>query len=207
MSKCIIIGSIYQGEERDFLEKKPGDLLLCADAGLEKALEHGFSPDLVIGDFDSMPEPKHLSIPVQVLPVKKDDTDTALCIRAGRERGYSEFRIGGGLGGRFDHTLANLQCLADCAARGEQAWLVDRNNRLTVLRAGDYSFERMENRKVSLFAFTERVEGITLRGTEWELNDAELTQTYPLGCSNWFKEDRFSLSFRKGLLVVAFCGD
>ena len=39
------------------------------------------------------------------------------------------------------------------------------------------------------------------------LNDAELTQTYPLGCSNWFKEDRFNLSFRKGLLVVAFCGD
>ena len=62
MSKCIIIGSIYQGEEREFLEKKPGDLLLCADAGLEKALEHGFSPDLVIGDFDSMPEPKHLSM-------------------------------------------------------------------------------------------------------------------------------------------------
>ena len=57
MSKCIIIGSIYHGEEMEFLKKEPGDLLLCADAGLEKALQYGFRPDLVIGDFDSMPEP------------------------------------------------------------------------------------------------------------------------------------------------------
>ena len=207
MSKCIIIGSIYHGEEMEFLKKEPGDLLLCADAGLEKALQYGFRPDLVIGDFDSMPEPHETDIPLRVLPVKKDDTDTAVCIQAGREKGYREFRIGGGLGGRFDHSLANLQCLADCAGKGEQGWLVDQTNRLTVLGPGSYVFEKMAHRKVSLFAFTERVQGITLRGTEWELEDAELTQTYPLGCSNWFKEEHFRLSFRSGLLVLAFCGD
>ncbi len=207
MGKCIILCPMYEGEERSFLAKEPGDLLLCADAGLQKAELYGFSPDLVIGDFDSMPYPQTAECPVRVLPVKKDDTDTAVCIQAGREKGYREFRIGGGMGGRFDHTLANMQCLADCASRGEQGWLVDAKNRVTVLPPGDYAFSRMENRMISLFAWSECVEGITLKGTEWELDHAQLLQTVPLGCSNWFRSDRITLAFQKGLLVVALCRD
>lgn len=207
MGKCIILGPMYEGEERSFLAKEPGDLLLCADAGLKKAEKYGLVPDLVVGDFDSMPQPPSSGPPVLVLPVKKDDTDTAVCIKIGREKGYREFRIAGGMGGRFDHTLANLQCLADCASRGEQGWLVDGKNYVTVLHPGEYSFSRMEHRMLSLFAFTERVEGITLKGTEWELEKADLLQTIPLGCSNWFQSDRITLAFCRGLLVVTMSRD
>ena len=202
MSKCIIIGPMYIGEEREFLTPDKGDLLICADGGLEKALQYGFNPDLVIGDFDSMPLPDSCPCPVRVLPVKKDETDTAACIKEGRARGYREFRIAGGMGGRFDHTIANLQCIADCASRGEQGWLVDAQNRVTVLHPGTYIFPGLEKGKFSLFAFTERVKNIDLNGTEWELKQAELVQNVPIGCSNWYKSEQITLKFTEGLLIL-----
>ena len=207
MGKCIIIGGMYRGEEPDFLKKEKGDLLLCADSGYLKAVQYGMEPDLVIGDFDSMDLSELGDVARLVLPVKKDDTDMHICIKKGREAGYSEFRIGGGLNGRLDHTVANIQCLAELAESGGQGWLVDSCNRVSVLASGAYSFSAVPGRYLSLFAFTETVQGLSLRGTEWELENAELRQTYPVGCSNWFREDRFTLSFSGGLLLIGFCGD
>lgn len=208
MSHCIIIAGMYRGEEKDgFLKKQPGDLLLCADSGYAAAVRYGMEPDLTLGDFDSMDEKETGSSLRIRFPVKKDDTDLRLCMKEGWKRGYREFRIGGGLGGRFDHTLANLQCLAECASLGGQGWLVDSQNRVTVLSPGEYVYPSMPGRYLSLFAFSETVDGITLQGTEWELQDAQIRQTYPIGCSNWFRDPSFTLRFTRGLLVLAFCGD
>ncbi len=199
---------MYHGEEPSFLKREEGDILLCADRGAQRALEYGMKPDLVIGDFDSMPLFALAdSIPVRVLPEKKDDTDMLACIREGRKRGYREFRIGGGMGGRIDHTIANIQCLADCARRGERAWLCDEQNLLTVLYPDEYIFDAVPGRKLSLFAFGGNVTGMKLKGTEWELDNAELSGYYPVGCSNWFKDSKISLSFASGLLIIAFCKD
>ena len=45
------------------------------------------------------------------VPVEKDDTDTLLCLKYGMELGYREFLMIGGIGGRLDHTMANIQTL------------------------------------------------------------------------------------------------
>ena len=213
MGRCIIIGPMWEGEERAYFSPEEGDCVLCADAGMLKAVRYGIRPDLVIGDFDSMPCPGHCDIPLRILPVRKDDTDTAVCIQEGRRRGYQTFRLAGCLGGRLDHTLANLQLAADCAARGEQVWLADARNRVTVLGPGSYSIPRMEDdgvtRKLSLFAYTPTVSHIHLHGTEWELKDSSLSQLRPLGCSNWFQEgmENASLRFSEGLLILALSSD
>ena len=207
MAKCIILGAMYAGEEPAFLAREEGDCLICADAGFRGAKRYGMRPDLVIGDFDSMPRSEAEGERVIQLPVMKDDTDTLVCLREGRKRGYREFRIGGGLGGRMDHTLANIQCAADCAVRGESAWLVDACNRVTVLAPGAYRIPAMQGRKLSLLAFTGKVAGLSVRGTQWELSGAVLEQTYPLGCSNWFCAPAADISFSEGLLCVMLCAD
>ena len=207
MGKCIIIAPLYRGEERDWLQREPGDMLICADGGYDAAVTQGMRPDLVVGDFDSMPEDHAQGEQILRLPVRKDDTDMVVCLREGRRRGYREFRIGGGLGGRIDHTVANLQCLSDCALRGEEAWLCDGHNRLTILAPGEHVLRRMPGRKLSLLAFTQKVTGVTLCGTAWELTEATLSSRYPLGVSNEFTGEKAALRFNEGLLLVAYAED
>lgn len=206
MARCIIIAPLYAGEDRDWLQPQEGDLVICADAGFRAAAQYGLKPDLTIGDFDSL---GHVADTGEVitLPVHKDDTDMVACIKEGRRRGYRKFVLAGCLGGRFDHTFACLQCAADCAKRGESAWLCDMRNRVTVLAPGSYRLPRIIGRKLSLLAYTPEVRGVTLRGTLWELDDAVLGSDYPLGCSNEWTADEAYLSFESGLLVICCSKD
>ena len=206
MARCIIIAPLFQGEELAWLEKREGDLIICADAGYRAAKACGITPDVTIGDFDSLgyvPEEGE----VLRLPVYKDDTDMVVCLREGRARGYREFLVAGCLGGRFDHTLSCLQCAADCALRGERVWLCDPWNRVTVLAPGQYSILALPGRKLSLLAYSQEVRGVTLKGAMWTLDDAVLTNSYPLGCSNEWVSDEAQLTFTEGLLVVTLSGD
>lgn len=207
MAKCIIIAPLYKGEEAEWLRPEPGDLLICADGGYDAALRHGLVPGLVIGDFDSMPAEHVRECETIRLPVHKDDTDMVVCLREGRGRGYTEFRIAGGLGGRLDHTISNLQCLYDCSLRGEEAWLADACNRVTVLLPGRYMLPQMPGRKLSLLAYSPEVTGVQLRGTLWELNDAVLTNRFPLGVSNEITSERAELSFQSGALLMLYTQD
>lgn len=125
MPRCIILTPLYAGEELPWIAPQPGDFLICADGGWACARQFGLTPQLVVGDFDSMPPAMRPDVPTLTLPTEKDDTDLVVCLHEGRKRGYTEFILAGAIGGRFDHTLSCLQCAADCALRGERAWLVD----------------------------------------------------------------------------------
>lgn len=207
MARCVIIGPLYGGEEAAWLAPAEGDLLMAADGGWAAALRHGLSPAVLVGDFDSMPEPEAPGVEILRLPVRKDDTDTVACLKEGRRRGYGTFLLVGCMGGRFDHTLSNLQCLADCALRGESAWMCDAHNRVTVLAPGSHRLPPMSGRKLSLLAFTPEVRGVTLTGVSYPLADATLTSRFPLGCSNEITSDEAALSFTEGLLVVTYSED
>lgn len=205
MARCIIIAPLYEGEEKEWLAPRSGDMIICADAGYRAAVSHGIRPDLTIGDFDSLEGEAEGN--VIRLPVYKDDTDMVVCIREGRKRGYREFVLAGCLGGRFDHTIACLQCAADCAEKGEEVWLCDAQNRVAVLPPGKYVFPKVKGRKLSLLAYTPEVMGVNLHGTVWELEDAMLSSRYPLGCSNEWAGEYADLSFEEGLLTVCFSMD
>ena len=108
-------------------------------------------------------------VPTLTLPTEKDDTDLVVCLHEGRKRGYTEFILAGAIGGRFDHTLSCLQCAADCALRGERAWLVDGQNRATILAPGTHHLPKMPGRKLSLLAYSPEVRDVTLTGAKWTL--------------------------------------
>ena len=187
MGTCYVLGAMYAGEwQRILRDRQRDDLILCADGGLDAAIRYGIKPDYVIGDFDSMPASHAQGYAHCTLPAHKDDTDMRACFLEGEKRGYRDFVFLGGTGGRLDHTLANIQLLSECAQKGYRI-------------AGD------ETIYLSLIALSDRVEGITLSGTEWELHDAVLTNTYALGCSNETRAETVMLRFAKGLLGVLLC--
>ncbi len=205
--RCIILAALWDGDWGEVPPPGEGDLLLCADRGYLQAKKQGLSPALTVGDFDSLPGTVAPEGAVLRLPREKDDTDTAVCLREGRCRGYRSFWVGGGLGGRLDHTLANLQLSAACALRGERLVLWDALNRAEVLPPGDWRLPAREGRKLSLLAWTPRVEGVTLTGARWPLAEAVLEQHIPLGVSNEWTAPEARLSFRQGLLLVCVSMD
>lgn len=180
----------------------PGDLVIAADGGFAALEGLGRSPDLVVGDFDSLghrPDHPH----VVALPVEKDDTDMHSAIRLGWERGYRAFRLYGGTGGRIDHTLANIQSLAWLASQRGRGWLVGPDWTATVLSdGGALTLEAGRQGMVSVFCLGDRAEGVDIQGLKYGLSDGVLTADYPLGVSNSFLGGESRVSVRRGKLLV-----
>ncbi len=196
---CYIIGaSVTEGM---YIDKREGDFIIAADGGLSSLEKMGVNADLAVGDFDSLGCIPDFDNTV-CHPVEKDDTDTALALCEGMKRGYRTFVIYGGLGGRLDHTMANLQNCAGAADHGAICWLWGEGNAVCVF--GDeesLSFEKEKTGLVSVFS-PDRTTGVCLSGLKYTLKDACLTSSVPLGVSNEFIGQTAYISAADGVLIV-----
>ena len=179
------------------------DLVIAADAGFQVLEQNGINMDLVIGDFDSLSYvPKHAN--VRTLNREKDDTDMRAAVLEGLKAGYETFHIYGGTGGRIEHTIANMQLLAELSSDGKRGFLFGRDYIITALTNGTFMFPDHVSGYVSVFAHSDRAEGVWLKGLKYELQDAVLTNRYPIGVSNEFIGEVSSISVKKGTLLIVF---
>lgn len=200
LPRCVIFTALCEGElEKAYADRRENDFILCADAGYELARKAGVKPDVVIGDFDSMDAPEDEEIIRH--PVIKDDTDTILCINHALGKGYRNFLIVGGIGGRLDHTIANLQTLGYLAERNTAARIQDGKQSIWAVKNGKIRIPRTGG-KLSVFALSSRCEGVCIRGAKYDVEDATLVSNYPLGMGNDFTADFAEISVEKGTLLV-----
>ena len=112
----------------------------------------------------------------------------------------------GALGGRrLEHTLANLCTGLGLQQRGVRATLLDERSRITFVMPGETRrYPKGEYFYLSVFPMEGRAEGVSERGSFYELTDAVLTAGYPLGVSNEYADgsDCITIFTRKGALVV-----
>lgn len=188
----------------EFLPPVAGDLLIAADAGFAHLQALGITPDVVVGDFDSLGSPPvHPSV-IQT-PVVKDDTDTITAVRLGLEKGYRRFRLYGVLGGaRLDHTLANIQTLGFLLDHGAHGWLIGRGTELTAIRDERYDFSDDHRGTLSVFALGGEATGVTEQGLQYTLENATLSPFMPLGVSNAFTGQPASVSVENGTLLLCY---
>lgn len=206
--KCIVIcagdltlGEIPVGEE---------DLVIAVDGGLDYCAVLNIEPDLILGDFDSLSEKEYAAveqleqqIPERVIRLQcaKDETDGLAALQEGLKRGYTEFRIYAGTGGRFDHTLANIQCLLYLKNRGATGYLVDGTGMMLVIKDEAIHFKRNLKGTLSLFSMVEESKGVTIRGMKYELDCASVRNDFPLGISNEFIGQEAEILVEDGTLV------
>jgi len=198
---CYIVGA---GEDYglDF-QPEDQDLIIAADGGYQRLLDAGLQPDLVIGDFDSLGHvPNGES--VIVLPTEKDVTDTWAAIRIGEEKGYARFFLYGCTGGRFDHTMANIQTVAEVTAKGMECRIVDQTQIITGLSDGTMEFSAERSGFISVFAHSDICTGVSIRGLKYELENAALTNRFPLGVSNEFTGKPGMVRVESGILILVF---
>ncbi len=223
MPTCYIVGA------GDFTPRGfapvPGDLVLAADGGYRALYSLGYTPDLLLGDFDSLGDlPLPPDLPVLRFPARKDDTDTGLALRHGLDRGFRDFALYGCAGGRVDHLLANLQSMARVSRLGAtirlaapeyDAWALtgpapDAPAPATPAAPGALAPAavlalppRPGGTLVSVFCHGDRAEGVTLTGLSYPLDGADLTGDFPLGVSNRRLEGQpATVSVRRGTLLI-----
>ena len=132
-NRCIIISGGVFGPVP---EKQPGDFIIACDRGYVYCERLGLTPDLFIGDFDSYAGAVAPGVAVERLIPEKDDTDTGHAITYALAHGFRKLVLTCALGGRLDHTLANLQNAANAAAQGMSVTILDEKSEITFLTRG-----------------------------------------------------------------------
>ena len=148
------ICSIICGAPDGSLPEKPEGLIICADKGLDHALAAGLTPDMIVGDFDSANSKPPEGIPVVRTIPEKDDTDTILACEAAIEEGCDEIRLYCALGGRTDHTIANIQTMEMMRQRGVNVTIVGNGERIYLVHEREAEIPRFRG-YVSVFSYGE----------------------------------------------------
>lgn len=181
----------------------PQDYIVACDAGYRNARRLGVRPDLIVGDFDSAPRPKAEAETI-ILPHVKDDTDTHYAARWLLEHGCRRITLLGALGGaRLEHSFANLATALYLAKNGVEVLLANERSELRILCPGrTMQLERQDWMYLSLFPVDGPLQGVTLQGVFYPLQNARLTSDYPLGISNEFTAPSATLCCQSGYGVV-----
>ena len=203
MGICYIVGA---GDCAETICPQPGDLLIAADGGADHLLRMGLTPDLLLGDLDSLVGTRP-SCPLLQYPAEKDDTDMALSVEEGIARGYRTFLLFGVLGGgRLDHTLAAVSLLPGYAARGLDVTLIGGGQRVRALAAGQTCvFSPHLRVYLSLFAASGDACGVSAQSLKYSLENATLKAHSSLGVSNEFLQGQVArVSVEQGSLLLVW---
>ena len=198
MRKCVIFCA---GHFQGLAEPLEG-ITIAADGGLVHMKQLGLTPDVILGDFDSL---GYVPQNAKVFPVEKDDTDTMLAVRKGLEMGCDRFVLYGALEGpRLDHTVANFQTLQFLADRGAQGFLVGKDSIVTVINTGSLTLPARKEGVVSVFCMGKDAHGVGIQGLQYPLEKGTLTAGFPLGVSNHFVGKAAEISVEDGSLLIVF---
>lgn len=202
MKKCVIIGA---GAFFGNVKLDTGDYLIAADGGLDHILDFGLTPDVIIGDLDSLSSEGKMPSGIEIIrhPVEKDETDSYLAYRLGYERGFREFHLYGGTGGREDHTFANYCLLLKAKNEKCDAFLYGESQISTVIKNEKKRIFGKPGSTFSVFAIGGCAVGVSIKGAKYEADGVALTPDFPLGVSNSFTDPGYAdVEVESGAILI-----
>lgn len=180
--------------------------IIAADAGIGHAALLGLTPELWVGDFDSVPAdlpPRLASVQRQTFPPEKDKTDGELAIDAALERGATSLILAGAFGGaREDHAFLHLALALRLAESGTEILLTSGAQEGTPLLGGSRKFDYASGTLFSILGFSD-MSGLTVEGAKWPLKNVEVAFGSSLTISNEVTSDlRITLGSGRALLLA-----
>lgn len=207
IKRALIIGS---GDVHDPIQLKEEalkhDFVLCADGGIKHTYDLDIHVDLIIGDLDSVDKKfddyisRH-QIPVEKYPIEKNATDVELAIDYLVEQEFKVITFMGVLGGRIDHTLANIFLLKSLAKRNVIGRIVDDKN--VVYYSDDtLNLTKKAGFYVSLVPLSETGIIVTLNGFYYTLKKEHIPFGSAHGISNYIVDHEGTISIHDGAALV-----
>ncbi|MBI5463636.1 MAG: thiamine diphosphokinase [Ignavibacteriales bacterium] len=181
--------------------KNMSAIFVCADGGANAAARMSLTPDLIIGDLDSIAhETKKKFSRVQTKHIaEQNSTDLEKAIRWLLQRGYREIVVAGALGGRPDHLLGNFSALVKFSGRASIRFVDDREEVCSVGK--QFAATLNVGETISLLPLN-RCEGITTKGFKWDLKNQVLELGYRESTSNVAVANVATIRVRKGDLLL-----
>lgn len=158
-------------------------LLIAADGGGRHCLRLGLAPHLLVGDMDSLSQAEQAELQargaqLQRHPAEKDQTDLELALQAAEGAGAGAVVVLAGLGGRWDHSLANLLLATQEQFAHLSILFLHGDQRLFPIR-GAQDLDAQPGERVSLLPLGGDARGVTTHDLAYPLAD----ETLPLGSS------------------------
>lgn len=204
MNKTIIITSYMENSVYFDFNLSPDDYVICTDGGYDIALQHGIKPDLLLGDFDSINAPLPGDVKTLKFNPEKDFTDLDLALKYASELPNNIVEIWGGIGGRFDHTIANVQLISSYCNNFKKLTVMDGKNKYFCINSAaetEVNIQAEQDTYLSLFSLSETVV-VSASGVKYPLNKHTLKRIFPLGVSNEFTSETATLRIEKGTLLI-----
>lgn len=201
MKRCFIFGALPV--EKLNVAPCEDDLVIAADNGYAVTKALGIKPDIVVGDFDSLGTiPTHKNL--IRLNVRKDDTDMEHAVNVALEKGCDDFIICGAVGGKLDHTLANIALAEHIALSGGRALFIGDDSTFTVIRDSSLNLPARKTGRISVFSLCEISRGVTIRGLDYEAEEIALKRSVTRGVSNAFIGKPSEISVTDGTLLIVY---
>lgn len=184
------------------------DRLICVDSGAGYAATLGITPQIIIGDMDSIDRSLldsyyQQGVVIMEHPAEKDDTDTALALAEALADRPDEVIILGATGTRFDHTLGNVHLLRTALEHRVPARIIDQYNEISLVAPQQPAVvEGRPGDVFSLLPLTEKVTGVRVQGARWPLHDATFSIGNPYGISNRLAGNKVQITIASGLMLL-----
>lgn len=206
-SKRVVIfaGGELSSEYFDLLDED--DFIIGADQGALFLISHGYTPDIAVGDFDSVSPEALQDIEskskktITCDAVNKDLTDSEMALDIAMDQQPDSILLFGVTGTRIDHSLASIQMMTRALQRQINCYVMDTHNYIT-LTGSQAVINDLGYTYVSLLPLTPEVSGISLEGFQYPLTDATLKLGQSLGVSNKLISSSGTVTIRSGLLLI-----
>jgi thiamine pyrophosphokinase len=167
----------------------PSGRVIVADGGLDRALAAGLTPDIVVGDMDSVNQHTLRAFldgggAVHAFPTDKNATDLELALDL-VEPGVDLTIIGGDGDDRFDHFVGELTHIAARADGFASVTVLYPHASIRVVTSGrSVQVAGPPRSIVSLIPMLGGVQGVVTEGLRWPLQSEELPAGTTRGLSN-----------------------
>ena len=204
--RCLIVSGGNSPKDELFLEEiEKANYLIAADKGAETFIKNNITPDLAVGDFDSINnECKKLIKNWNIIKFnpEKDLTDSEIAVLEAIKKDCNEIIMLGFTGTRIDHTIANLGLLKKALDKNIKAYILDDNNKIFILNKPTV-LKGNFGKLISFQAFSE-VRNFCIKNAKYELKNYDLNFGDPRTVSNEFLEKDIEVTFTDGEVLVIY---
>lgn len=204
----IFVNGILNQPEKLRARLRPTDRIFCADGGTRHALALGLTPEVIIGDLDSLApdivaDLQEAGIAIHRHPVDKDYTDLELALEVAVSEKPDEILLVTALGGRLDQTLGNLLLLTRPEYASTRLTVADGAQWATLMRSYQtVTVSGQPGDVLSLIPLTASVEGVHITGVKWPLEHATLLLGSTLTISNALAEPQATVKIGEGMVLL-----
>ena len=204
MKKCIILANGKSPLKRivKYLYSIGCETLICADGGADNARKIGVSPDLIIGDLDSVKKEtlKFFEKKSRIIQIKRqNDTDVEKCLKYAIKHNFSEAFLLGSIGDRLDHSFCNIGIVIKFFGK-IKVRIISEKSILTPYK-GTVRLVTVPGEIISLYGF-DRQTRITSRGLKYPLKTTSLPFGEKESTSNVALKEFVDLKIEKGIIFV-----